>query len=81
MTTTQITISGGFHGVADITVRAKHDAHGDIKLSSGQYKRINAHMCGVKGCICSIRHGWLIDGASRDAFVAALENAAYEASV
>jgi hypothetical protein len=62
--TKQITVSGGFHNAGDITIRAKIDPRGGIKLSAGQAKRIGSHMCGIKGCICGMHHGWVIDGVS-----------------
>lgn len=63
--TKQVTISGGFHNAAEITIRAKVGPRGGILLSQGQAKRIGNHMCGMKGCICGMHHGWLIDGVSR----------------
>ena len=64
-TTKQITISGGFHNAGEITLRARVDPRGGIKLSEGQARRLGRHMCGVKGCICCMHHGWLVEGVSR----------------
>ena len=64
-TTKKITIGGGFHNASEITIRAKIDQRGGIVLSQGQAKRIGSHMCGVKGCICGMHHGWEIDGSDR----------------
>jgi hypothetical protein len=64
--TKTITVSGGFHNADDITIRAKVDPRGGIKLSQGQVKRLGDHMCGVKGCICGMHHGWLVRGVSRN---------------
>jgi len=65
MSTKQITISGGFHNAGAITIRAKIDPRGGIVLSQGQAKRIGSHMCGVKGCICGMHHGWVVEGSDR----------------
>ena len=65
-TTKTFTVSGGFHGASEITLRAKIDPRGGIKLSAGQAKRLDGHMCGVPKCICGIHHGWLIDGVSKN---------------
>ena len=63
--TKTITMSGGFHNASEITIRAKIDPRGGIVLSEGQAKKISNHMCGVKGCICGMRHGWIIEGSDR----------------
>lgn len=63
--TKKITISGGFHSVGEITIRAKLTSRG-VTLSEGQAEKINKHMCGVKGCICGMHHGWVINGSDRD---------------
>lgn len=73
--TKQITVSGGFHNVGDITLRAKIDPRGGIMLSAGQAKRLGDHMCGVKGCICGMHHGWVIDGVTRGDLAEALMDA------
>jgi hypothetical protein len=77
--TTTVTLSGGFHGASDITIRAKVDTRGGIKLSTGQADRINSHMCGIKGCICGMHHGWLVDGASMSDLSEAMYEAEYNA--
>lgn len=74
-TTKTITVSGGFHNASEITIRAKVDPRGGIKVSVGQAKRLGRHMCGVKGCICGMHHGWLIDGVSRSELSEALADA------
>ena len=74
---TTVTISGGFHNASDIVVRAKVDTRGGIKLSTGQAARINRHMCGMKGCICGMHHGWLVDGASMNDLSEAMYEAEY----
>lgn len=63
--TKMIAISGGFHNASEITIRAKIDPRGGIVLSEGQAKKISNHMCGVKGCICGMHHGWIIEGSDR----------------
>lgn len=75
MSTKQITISGGFHNASGITIRAKIDPRGGIVLSQGQAKRIGSHMCGVKGCICGMHHGWVIEGSDRGELSEALNEA------
>lgn len=64
-TTKKITISGGFHNAGAITIRAKIDPRGGIILSPAQARRVGNHMCGVKGCICGMHHGWEIEGSDR----------------
>lgn len=64
--TKTITISGGFHNAGEITIRAKIDPRGGILISNGQAKKIRSHMCGVPGCICGMRHGWIINGSDSD---------------
>jgi hypothetical protein len=75
--TTTITVSGGFHNADEITLRAQIDPRGGIKLSEGQAKRLGDHMCGVKGCICGMHHGWLVRGISRNDLSEALADANY----
>lgn len=70
--TTEVTVSGGFHNSADISLRVKGE-----RLSGGQYKRLTNHMCGIKGCVCAPRHGWEIDGMQRGAFLEMLDEASY----
>lgn len=67
MKTKNITISGGFHNVNPITLRAQVDtrACGGVTLSVGQVKRLRRHMCGIYGCICGMHHGWVIEGSDR----------------
>lgn len=71
----QITISGGFHNAGAITVRAKIDPRGGITLSQHQAKRIGDHMCGIRGCICGMHHGWLIEGSDRNEISEAFRDA------
>lgn len=73
MTNTVVTIQGGFHNSSPITLRLT-----DGKMSVGQYKRLENHMCGIKGCICAPRHGWSVEGMSYEAFMQARRNAADE---
>lgn len=79
--TKQITVSGGFHDADEITIRAKVDPRGGIKLSQGQAKRLGDHMCGVKGCICGMHHGWLVSGVSRNDLSEALADASYNSAL
>ena len=72
--TTQITISGGFHNAAPLTLRLTGES-----ISQGQYKRLDRHMCGIKGCICGWR-GFDVAGIDRNVFLRMLEEAAYESS-
>lgn len=76
MSTTQVTVSGGFHNASDITLKIKNQ-----KISSGQYKRLTNHMCGIKGCICGPRHGWEIDGIQRQEFLEMLDEASYASTL
>lgn len=73
--TTLVTVSGGFHNAGEINIRAKVDPRGGIKLSDGQAKRLGNHMCGMKGCICGMHHGWLVEGVSRGDLSEALADA------
>ena len=73
--TVTFTVSGGFHNASEITMRAKVDPRGGVVLSQGQAKRLGDHMCGVKGCICGMHHGWLVDGLSRGDLAEALMDA------
>lgn len=73
---TKVTVSGGFHNSADISLRIKGE-----KISAGQYKRLTNHMCGIKDCICGPRHGWEINGMQRGAFLEMLEEANYASSL
>lgn len=76
MTKTQtFTVSGGFHSAGEITMRAKVDPRGGIQLSSAQARRLGDHMCGIKGCICGMHHGWVVDGVSRNDLSEALMDA------
>lgn len=74
-----ITVSGGFHNVNEITIRVKVDPRWGIKLSQGQNKRLGKHMCGVKGCICGMHHGWVVDGVNRGDLSDAIINADVDA--
>lgn len=66
MTTTKlITISGGFHNVGEIAIRAKIDPRGGIALSKGQSRKIGNHMCGMSGCMCGPHHGWDVEGCDK----------------
>jgi len=67
-----ITLSGGFHGAADIDLRVKNGV-----LSAGQYKRLNNHMCGIKDCVCGWR-GFDLTGIDRAAFRAMLDDVNYK---
>ena len=68
-----ITLTGGFHNVAPITIRVK-----DGEISVGQYKRLSNHMCGIKGCICGWR-GYDLSGVSAKRFGEMLDDAGYRA--
>lgn len=72
---TTVTVSGGFHNSSPITLRLRAGA-----MSVGQYKRLTNHMCGIKGCICGMRHGWEVNGISLADLAEATQNAAYEAT-
>jgi hypothetical protein len=71
MKTQTITLSGGFHGAADIDLRVKNGA-----LSTSQYKRLDKHMCGISKCICGWR-GFDLSGIDRAAFSEMLTDANY----
>lgn len=72
MKTQKITLSGGFHNASNINSIIKNN-----ELSGGQYKRLAAHMCGVKNCICGWR-GYDLEGISRNVFSEMLINASYK---
>ena len=69
---TKITLSGGFHNSSDINLRLKNN-----ELSEGQYKRLTAHMCGIKECICGWR-GYELEGINRAIFGEMLEDVSYK---
>lgn len=73
--TRRVTVSGGFHNAPEIALRARPDPRGGIQLSTGQAKRLLRHMCWITGCICDIRHGWVIEGVTRDELSEALYHA------
>jgi hypothetical protein len=68
----KITLSGGFHNASRITLHVK-----DEKMSEGQYKRLDKHMCGVDHCICGWR-GYDLEGIDRATFSDMLMNVSYE---
>lgn len=68
----KITLSGGFHNARRITLHVK-----DEKMSEGQYKRLDKHMCGVDRCICGWR-GYDLEGIDKALFSEMLMNANYE---
>ena len=61
----KITLSGGFHNVAPITVHVRFN--GELNLSIGQYKRLKSHMCTYQGCQCGWR-GFDLSGVDRLTF-------------
>jgi hypothetical protein len=73
MSKTTVIVSGGFHNSRPITLRVGE------KMSAGQYKRLENHMCGIQGCVCGWR-GFEIIGMGRDAFVNLTNDAVYQAS-
>ena len=73
--TVLVTVSGGFHSASEISLRAKVDPRGGIKLSDGQAKRLGNHVCGIRGCICGMHHGWLVDGVSKGDLAEAMHDA------
>lgn len=77
MATKKITISAGFHNVKPMHIRAAI-LDNSISLSIPQMRRITAHMCPVKGCICGIHHGWAIDGTTQNELSEALQEAQIE---
>ena len=72
---TKITLSNGFHNSSPINLMVKND-----QLSIGQYKRLNNHMCGIKGCVCGWR-GYDIEGISKSDFDEMVINASYKSSM
>jgi hypothetical protein len=72
----KVTISGGFHNRPEIRIRARMSDDGRLVLSAGQVDRIWRHMCTYQGCICGLRHGWIIDGADRQDLAEAMAQAA-----
>jgi hypothetical protein len=73
MKASKVTVEGGFHNVGPISLILKND-----KMSAGQYKRLQKHLCPTNGCICGGR-GIEITGMSREAFLSAREDASYAA--
>lgn len=45
-----VTISGGFHGTPEFSMRLA-----DGRMSSQQYRRLARRLCGISGCQCDIR--------------------------
>lgn len=55
---------GGFHNAGAISINVTDDQARELKetdgdflglsyiLTPGQYKRLNKHFCGVRGCLC-----------------------------
>lgn len=66
----KITISGGFHNVAPISVLVNND-----RFTPGQYRRLHRHLCGIKGCVCGGR-GADIDGMPAGRFWDMMRDAA-----
>ena len=67
----KITFFGGFHNATAININATDNQVNDLKegfyslseiLTDSQYKRLNRHFCGVRGCLCGgvIRASWSI---------------------
>ncbi|MBK5204911.1 MAG: hypothetical protein JJD98_05745 [Polaromonas sp.] len=74
MTTTKVTVSGGFHNAGEIAILVK-----DGKLSTGQYKRLTNHFCGIKECVCGGVGRADVDGMPRRDFMEMVENASFYA--
>lgn len=56
-----VTFYGGFHNSGAIRVRVNDKQYEALKegfeplydiLSNHQFKRLNRHFCGIKGCMC-----------------------------
>jgi hypothetical protein len=73
MKASKVIVEGGFHAVGPISLILKND-----KMSVGQYKRLQKHLCPTNGCICGGR-GIEIVGMSREVFLGAREDASYAA--
>jgi hypothetical protein len=73
MKASKVIVESGFHAVRPISLILKND-----KMSVGQYKRLQKHLCPTTGCTCGGR-GIEISGMSREAFLGARENASYAA--
>jgi hypothetical protein len=67
----QVTISGGFHNSPPMTL---HITGG--RISPYQYRKIDRHMCGIRGCVCGWR-GFDLSGMARDEFLHSVANAQY----
>lgn len=78
MKTIQITVSGGFHNAGVIAMRLKADPRGGVLLSQWQAKRLGDHMCGIKGCICGMHHGWEVEGVATNDLAEAIQDAGAE---
>lgn len=72
----KITLSGGFHNVAPITLHVGFTG----ALSIGQYKRLKAHMCTYQGCQCGWR-GFELSGVDRATFHEMLLDVSYRESI
>jgi hypothetical protein len=80
MSTITITFSGGFHNVAETTVRARVE-HGVAYLSEGQYARLQRTFCGRRTCECggvrrataTLPVGWRTCGVGPGAIAEAAE--------
>ena len=59
-------IYGGYHNVLT-PIRIKADpeiveSNGILgAVSDATATRIRRHMCGIKGCMCDVHHGWIIE--------------------
>jgi hypothetical protein len=73
MQTNKVSVEGGFHNVRPISLILKNN-----KMSVGQYKRLEKHLCPTNGCTCAGR-GIEISGMSREVFLGAREDASYAA--
>jgi hypothetical protein len=57
----KITLSGGFHNSEEVSVLLSDKKYAELKegisniqevLSPSQYKKLDRHFCGIKGCTC-----------------------------
>ena len=57
----KIRLSGGFHNSEEVSILLSDAKYKDLKegvsslqevLSPSQYKKLDRHFCGIKGCTC-----------------------------
>ena len=72
MSIIKVTAHGGFHNSEAVSAFVKGG-----KLTTGQYKKLYKHFCGIKECICGGVARATIEGINRDDFKGMVETASY----